>query len=33
MLSKLLDIIKDAVAIDPAGSQYIDYANTFTHAH
>ena len=20
-------------AIDPAGSQYIDYANTFTHAH
>ena len=22
-----------AVAIDPAGSQYIDYANAFTHAH
>ena len=22
-----------AVAIDLAGSQYIDYANTFTHAH
>ena len=22
-----------AVTIDPAGSQYIDYANAFTHAH
>ena len=26
-------LLKNPVAIDPAGSQYIDYADTFTHAY